>query len=153
MPLLLLKLLGSRAGAIGALIAIAILGIGLGVQSVRLHHAHARVAALTAEVTSAKHVIADLTEINASQEATISSLEAGLAQWKQSAEEAKAKWDDAAAKAAEYRRKLAGAEATIAQLRSSDDNLPACQSLLATDLAATCPGHAAAIRERAGGLP
>lgn len=109
-----------------------------------------RLATAKAETATVR---AELGMLLAAARETIAEQKSALTQW-EAASKAQA---EQVAKARSDAARLAAAalvmQARIRNLEAQDHDKPECQTLLATDIAAICPGHAAALRLRAGRVP
>lgn len=127
----------------GALAAL-VLGMGLLIWTDQ-----GRIRGLEADLKTETASLNTCKDVNTTDLATVNDQAAQLANWQAKAKGAA----EAAQQAAEAARKAALDRDTLAlkvhQLEATDNATPACSTFLAMDLAATCPGHAQAARERA----
>lgn len=140
---LILKFLSGPLG-IYALIAVVCL-VGGSLSYAYVAHLEASNATIKrdAAVNESKQLLVALQ----SKDVVIQSLELAADLWRENAVKSAAAQVTAGNAAARYRSELAQAQSRISALSEKDRDLPDCQTLLDTDLAAVCPGTAASLRE------
>lgn len=128
------------------LIGVALLVFAWTTQTVRLRFTQKDVQTLKAHLAASDSAVESANAVNAKCAAATKIMIASANAQQMALDKAAANLQGLIHQAAATRAKLQAQENT-------DRALPQCQVLLAIDLAAVCPGHAAAIRLRANPLP
>lgn len=139
---LLLKLLGGSAGAyilIAALAAYGALGATVWVE-------HATIGEYKAKLATSESNLKQTVAANATDQGVISSLQAALDTWKDSATKAAAAGAKMTADLEAKNAALDAANAKIATQETADNALPNCAKLEAMDVGSVCPSHVVAER-------
>lgn len=145
-------MLRSKYGATGVLVIAGLLVLALGAQTVRLAIARGALERARSDVTRLQVEVSSLASANDSAQAAIDTQAAALDKWRAQAAAAKEGWEQAAQDAARFASRASALRAELDSWRQGDYENPECRALLETDLAATCPGHARSVRERAHSL-
>lgn len=149
---LLLKLIGGSAGTyilIAALAAYAGLGATVWVQHATLGEYKAKLQTEGDELKQARADVQAAVAANKTDQGVISSLQAALDSWKDSATKAAHDQEQMVKTLQSTADQLSAANAKLATMETADNVLPNCQALEKLDIAAVCPGHAAAERMHA----
>lgn len=139
---LLLKILGGSSGGyivVAILVTFGGLGATIWVQGATIAEYKAKLSTSAADL---KATIA----ANAMDQGVISSLQKALDTWKDSATKAAHDQADMVKTLQAVGDKLAVANLKLADREKADNVLPDCRKIESTDIAAVCPGHAAAER-------
>lgn len=141
------SLIAGRASIFAFLILALVLacaGLGLWV-----YIDHLKIGKDVAQLDEVRLDLKQATIANSSAQSAITSLQTSLEKW-QSTAQAQAKAAQQAADAtAQDKARIDQLTAQVAAKEAQDNALPSCSKLIATNVAAVCPGHADALRMRA----
>lgn len=134
------------AGPLGmySLIAVGVLLVG-SIGYARIEHSNA--ARYGVERDQARADAKGLKISVQSKDRVIEQQQVALQDWKTSATESRIASEAAGSRAEDYKTQLSAARHRINALSEADRELPDCQKLLATDLAAVCPGAGERVRQ------
>lgn len=139
---LIVKLLGGSAGIYILLAALATYG-ALGAT---VWVEHATIGEYAAKLATSESNLKQTIAANSTDQGVIRSLQNALDTWKDSATKAAAAGQKMAADLEEKKAALDAANAKLETQETADNVLPNCEALEKLDIAAVCPGHAAAER-------
>lgn len=110
---------------------------------------HLKLGEEGAKLDEAQAATQEVIQANGTCQATVTSLQASLKLWKDSATNAARAGSDAAAQADKDKQAIQALSTQLATKEASDNGNLTCSKFVSTDLATMCPGHAAAVRMRA----